>query len=44
MSKLTLAITSIGDLLLNEKISKDQDGKSIGDVRLTIPDYQRPYK
>lgn len=44
MSELTLAITSIGDLLLNEKISKDQDGKSIADARLTIPDYQRPYK
>ena len=44
MSKLTLAITSIGDLLLNEKISKDKDDKSIDNVRLTIPDYQRPYK
>lgn len=44
MSKLTLAITTIGDLLLNEKISKDKDGKSIDNVRLTIPDYQRPYK
>lgn len=43
MSKLTLAITSIGDLLLNEKISKDKDDKSIDNVRLTIPDYQRPY-
>lgn len=44
MSNLTLAITTIGDLLLNEKISKDKDGKSIDNVRLTIPDYQRPYK
>ena len=38
MSNLTLAITTIGDLLLNEKISKDKDGKSIDNIRLTIPD------
>lgn len=44
MSKLTLAITTIGDLLLNEKIKKVKDGKPEENIRLTIPDYQRPYK
>jgi hypothetical protein len=44
MSNLTLAITTIGDLLLSERITKNTDGKSIDHVRLTIPDYQRPYK
>ena len=44
MSNLTLAITTIGDLLLEEKITRKQDGKPIENVHLTIPDYQRPYK
>lgn len=46
MSKnnLTLAITKIGDLLLDSKITRQKDGKPIEDVTLTIPDYQRPYK
>ena len=44
MSNLTLAITTIGDLLLNEEITENTDGKSIDNIRLTIPDYQRPYK
>lgn len=48
MSNLTLAITTIGDLLLNSKITRVQDGKqndkSIDDIKLTIPEYQRPYK
>lgn len=41
---LTLAITTIGDLLLNEKISRKKDGVPIEGVKLTIPEYQRPYK
>lgn len=41
---LKLAITKIGDLLLRDKITKDDDGNSITDINLVIPDYQRPYK
>lgn len=41
---LTLAITTIGDLLLKNLITKAEDGNSIENVELTIPDYQRPYK
>ncbi len=44
MSNLQLAITKIGDLLLNDKITKGQDGKAIENITLAIPDYQRPYK
>lgn len=44
MNNLTLAITTIGDLLLEGKISRKKDGKPIDNVRLSIPDYQRPYK
>lgn len=48
MNNLTLAITTIGDLLLNSKITRMQDGKQhykpIDNVKLTIPEYQRPYK
>ena len=44
MNNLTLAITSIGDLLLKNTITKKKDGKSIGNIKLTIPEYQRPYK
>lgn len=44
MDKLTLSITTIGDLLLRSKITKNKDGKSIDNIALTIPDYQRPYK
>ena len=44
MEKLTLAITTIGDLLLDNKITRDKDDKPIENVRLTIPNYQRPYK
>lgn len=43
-NNLELAITKIGDLLLDGKITKNQDDKEIKDVNLTIPDYQRPYK
>lgn len=44
MSNLILSITTIGDLLLNNRISKKEDGKPIDNVTLTIPEYQRPYK
>ena len=45
MSKnLTLGITKIGDLLLNDKISEIEGGGSLESLKLTIPDYQRPYK
>lgn len=41
---LRLAITTIGDLLLYNKISCDNNGGSIDNIELKIPDYQRPYK
>lgn len=41
---LKLAITKIGDLLLRNNITQDKDGKSISDINLVIPNYQRPYK
>jgi hypothetical protein len=43
-TSLTLAITKIGDLLLSNKISQDAEGKSINNINLVIPPYQRPYK
>lgn len=44
MSNLTLSLTTIGDLLLNGKITRKKDDKPIDNVSLTIPEYQRPYK
>ena len=44
MDNLTLSITTIGDLLLDNRITRKEDGKPINNVRLTIPEYQRPYK
>ena len=44
MASLTLAITTIGDLLLENRITTNKDGKSIDNVKLIIPPYQRPYK
>ena len=41
---LKLAITTIGDLLLNQKITQCQDGEPLCGVELSIPEYQRPYK
>ena len=41
---LTLAITTIGDLLLKNRITRDNDGSSIENVKLAIPVYQRSYK
>lgn len=43
-SALKLAITKIGDLLLETKISQDAEGKTIEPIHLVIPPYQRPYK
>lgn len=43
-NNLTLAITQVGDLLLNGRITRKKDGKPIEDVSLTVPEYQRPYK
>ena len=42
-NNLTLAVTKIGDLLFNKKITETDEG-SIENVNLCIPDYQRPYK
>lgn len=44
MNNLTLAITTIGDLLLKNKISRNKYGKPIDNINLKIPEYQRPYK
>ena len=41
---LKLAIAKIGDLLLQNKITQDKNGKPINDINLVIPNYQRPYK
>jgi uncharacterized protein with ParB-like and HNH nuclease domain len=43
-NSLRLAITKIGDLLLNNKITQDSDGIAIDKINLVIPNYQRPYK
>lgn len=43
-SKLTLAITNIGDLLLNGCITQNEKGQPIENIDLAIPYYQRPYK
>lgn len=40
--KLTLSITTVGDLLLRQTISNG--GEPINGVNLSIPIYQRPYK
>lgn len=44
MNQLVLSITTIGDLLLESRITRKMDGKPIDNVRLSIPEYQRPYK
>jgi len=41
---LKVAITKIGDLLVDNKITQDDDGESIPSINLSIPNYQRPYK
>ncbi len=42
--KLQLGITSIGDLLLKKRISRMHDDNALENVKLTVPNYQRPYK
>ena len=44
ITALQLAITKIGDLLLDDKISQNESGKPIDKIKLIIPPYQRPYK
>ncbi len=41
---LKLAITKVGDLLLDDRITQDDKGNFIEGVNLKIPNYQRPYK
>jgi hypothetical protein len=41
---LKLAITTIGDILIGNTISRDEAGKHIDNIKLVIPPYQRPYK
>ena len=43
-TSLKLAITKIGDLLLENKITQNKDGKEIPKIILKIPKYQRSYK
>ena len=43
-SKLILGIAKIGDLLLKNRITTIDDGSSIENIMLKIPEYQRPYK
>lgn len=43
-NRLTLGIATIGDLLLNNSISRNESDTSIENVELMIPEYQRPYK
>ena len=44
MDNLTLAIATIGDLLLSNRITRKKDGKPLEGVSLSVPEYQRPYK
>lgn len=41
---LRLGISTIEDLLINNRISRNEESKQIEGVRLAIPEYQRPYK
>lgn len=43
-NKLILGITRIGDLLYKNRITITEDGTSIDNLYLRIPEYQRPYK
>lgn len=44
MNSLVLALTKIGYLLLENKISENASGQSMDGITLRIPEYQRPYK
>ena len=41
---LRLGIATIGELLLQREISRVNDGNTLKDIKLMIPNYQRPYK
>ncbi|MCR4819094.1 MAG: DUF262 domain-containing protein, partial [Fretibacterium sp.] len=43
-NRLTLGITKIGDLLLRNRVTTTDSGGPLEGIRLTIPEYQRPYK
>lgn len=43
-NNLILGIAKIGDLLINNKITDIGNNKSIEEINLKIPEYQRPYK
>ena len=43
-NRLTLGITTVGDLLLRNRVSTTDNGNPIEGLKLTIPEYQRPYK
>ena len=43
-NRLTLGITTLGDLLLKNRITKTDNGNALDGIKLTIPEYQRPYK
>ncbi len=43
-SEITLATTTIGDLIFSNKISQTKNNQPIENVQLCIPNYQRPYK
>lgn len=43
-ANLKLGLSKIGDLLINSRISMSEDGTTIENVNLVIPEYQRPYK
>ena len=43
-NRLTLGITKIGDLLLRNRVTITDSGDALEGIRLTIPEYQRPYK
>lgn len=41
---LKLGISKISDLLIDQRITKNLEGEFIDNVKLVIPNYQRPYK
>lgn len=43
-NSLMLSIATIGDLLLNSKLTVSEKGNSLDSIELSIPEYQRPYK
>ena len=44
VNQLTLGLTTIGDLLLENRIKVTNSGEALEGIELTIPNYQRPYK